>query len=179
MTRDFRKERRALLTMSEEDRFWFKVQKGEGCWEWLGSRSTDGYGLLARGKTGDGEQLASRRSWELTHGPIPEGLLVCHHCDNPPCVRPDHLYLGTQSDNMRDARSKGRMPVGQIRRYKRKGRRHGEGVWGCKLTEAKVVEMRRVHALGGRTCQSLADEYRVNIGTVSRVISRRLWRHVA
>jgi DNA-binding CsgD family transcriptional regulator len=88
------------------ERFWRKVRKGEECWEWTGFRVPPlGYG---RFRLNDEQTWAHRVSWELTFGPIPEGLQVCHRCDNPPCVRPDHLFLGTPLDNVRDMIGKGR-----------------------------------------------------------------------
>lgn len=92
---------------SVESRFWSKVQKTDDCWLWRATRFPKGYGQI---KIKGRRRLAHRVAWELTNGPIPDGLQVCHHCDNPPCVRPDHLFLGTQSDNIQDAVSKGRMP---------------------------------------------------------------------
>ncbi len=91
------------------ERFWPKVRRGEGCWEWTGARSAKGYGRLTAGRRGDGYLRTHRLSFELAYGPVPDGLFVLHRCDNPPCVRPDHLFLGTKSDNMRDAVSKGRL----------------------------------------------------------------------
>lgn len=90
------------------DRFWGKVAKGEGCWLWTGATDGHGYGVLHLG-TRNGVQKASRISWDLHYGPVPDGLHVCHHCDNPPCVRPDHLFLGAPYDNMHDAMNKGRI----------------------------------------------------------------------
>ena len=89
------------------DRFWSYVPVSEvGCWEWKGHRNTGGYGVITHNGR---DHTASRVSWEIHFGPIPDGLSICHHCDNPPCVRPDHLFIGTHSDNMRDAFAKGRL----------------------------------------------------------------------
>lgn len=85
--------------------FWHKALVGDGCWEWQASTYGIGYGQFHR----DGVMTpAHRMAWQLTHGSIPDGMVVCHRCDNPPCVRPDHLFLGTNKDNSRDMVAKGR-----------------------------------------------------------------------
>lgn len=86
------------------ERFWEKVQRGPDCWEWLGGCYHDGYGSF---RVGDRNQRAHRVSYQLTYGDIPSGMVVMHRCDNPLCVRPDHLTVGTAGDNVRDAIHKG------------------------------------------------------------------------
>lgn len=90
---------------SPTTRFWVNVVKTDGCWIWTGNFNAFGYGRI--GNNGKRE-LAHRFSWVLHYGPIPKGLIVCHHCDNTACVRPDHLFIGTQQDNMDDMISKNR-----------------------------------------------------------------------
>lgn len=89
------------------ERFWEKVRKGDAgdCWEWTANRHQFGYGMFAVRNV---PTTAMRVAWELTYGPIPSGLHVCHHCDNPPCCNPAHLFLGTAKDNLGDAARKGR-----------------------------------------------------------------------
>lgn len=141
------------------ERFWSQVAKGEGCWEWQGAGAAGGgYGRI----TVDGRhQLAHRLSWTMANGPIPAGMFVCHKCDNPPCVRPDHLFLGTNAENTQDAVSKGRMHLGEL---------HGM----ARLTEAQVVEIRRQRAAGVKG-SVLADRYGVNRNTIYHIKKRRTW----
>ena len=91
------------------ERFWAKVQKSDGCWLWTAYRNEKGYGRFDDGTI---THQAHRLAWALTNGPVADGLLVCHKCDNPPCCNPDHLFVGTQKDNMQDAKQKGRRADG-------------------------------------------------------------------
>jgi hypothetical protein len=91
--------------------FWTKVKRSADCWEWQGGKATGGYGQARDGRTGR-KTGTHRIAWTLTFGPIPSGFCVCHHCDNPPCVRPNHLFLGTVADNNRDMTAKGRSATG-------------------------------------------------------------------
>ena len=88
-------------------RFWSKVNKTDGCWEWTAYLNKQGYGRYG---IGSNVYRAHRLAFEEAYGPIPEGMFVCHKCDNPSCVRPDHLFLGTNSDNLKDCSAKGRHP---------------------------------------------------------------------
>lgn len=99
---------------STEEKFWSRVDKRgpDECWPWTGGRNTDGYGKAPRATgsrpIGRGYTAAHRVSWAIHFGPVPDGLWVLHHCDNPPCVNPAHLWLGTNLDNIRDRDAKGR-----------------------------------------------------------------------
>jgi len=156
-------------------RFWSKVavDSEESCWVWRGTTNRSGYGFF---KVKAGEQrLAHRVSWEFRNGPIPAGLCVCHRCDNPPCVNPAHLFLGTQGDNLADMRAKGRQGHGTIGRPGTPGEDHGS----AKMTDEKVREIRSRYALGGITQVALASEFSIDQKQVSNIIRRVNWRHVA
>lgn len=139
------------------------------CHEYLGPIDTDGYGKHRKQVEG------RRRSWqihrvvyEMAHGPIPGGLVVRHRCDNPPCVRVDHLELGTKSDNSHDMYDRGR------NRNAQPGSRNGMAV----LNEADVVDIRARYGKRGSGAQ-LAREYGVSRKTISKIIHNQRWRHVA
>ena len=143
-------------------RFWEKVDKSGDCWEWTGAK-VQGYG---QSYYQDKRIYAHRLSWVLEHGQIPHGLCVLHACDNPGCVRSDHLFLGTQLDNIRDRDNKGRQ---------RNGDRRGERAGGAKLNNTKVRVMRAYKNLGTR---QLSEVFSVSMDMVRRILSRRSWSHI-
>ena len=158
---------------SLEERFWEKVWKTpepNGCWLWIARISTTGYGAIGITGSKSGWMKAHRVVWELTYGPIPEGMFVCHHCDVPICVRPDHLFLGTPLDNMRDMIKKCRQSI--------LGRKCGEEHYGAVLTEEKVKEIRRSYTQESLTIASLAKMFGVSEGAITKVVKFRSWRHV-
>ena len=101
----------SLGTPTEEyvRRFWARVTRGDECWEWNGVYEVRWYGQFYSGRARGRMEKAHRFAWRATNGPIPAGILVLHRCDNPRCVRPDHLFLGTHKDNTADAKMKGRL----------------------------------------------------------------------
>jgi hypothetical protein len=136
------------------------------CWNWLASKRGAGYGQIQPGGKGRSPLTASRAAWDIFNGPIPEGLGVLHRCDNPACVNPAHLFLGTQITNMQDCSSKGRAkgPTGT-----------GENSVSHKLTDTVVDEMRSLHpALSQR---AIARRFGVCQRTVTCVVNRLRWNH--
>jgi hypothetical protein len=151
-------------------RFWAKVDKTGECWKWVGAlHAPHGYGVILRDRR---LVLAHRMSWELTYGAIPPGMQVLHKCDNKPCVRPTHLWLGTQQDNVDDMISKGRRVQGAFNPL------FGEDVHGSKLTSTSVRVIRRERAQG-RTLAELANKFGVSIATISLVARGLHWKHVS
>lgn len=147
--------------------FWSRcVPRPSGCLEWQGSRNRDGYG---RAPWGGSRVLAHRVAWTIAVGVIPAGMFVCHRCDNPPCCNPDHLFVGTNRDNMRDARAKGRTRNGGLR-----GSRHGR----ARLTEADIPVILGSLA-SGVSRAALGRRYGVQYQTISKIAAGKIWRHVA
>lgn len=146
----------------ELDRFWSKVRKSEtGCWEWLAAKSSKGYGSFMNDS---GSRMAHRYSYLIHNGDLPDGLFVCHSCDNPGCVRPDHLELGDQFKNMGDASSRRRIAMGE---------RQGLS----KLTERDVEIIARLRQ-EGMSCYKLARVFGVAANTISRIFTGDHWNHV-
>lgn len=162
----------ALEQWEAEARFWPKVRKGPGCWEWTASRNRWGYGRL--GVTRRQFAYAHRIAWELENGPIPTGKIVCHRCDNPACVRPDHLFLGTHADNVQDMLSKGR---GGLRLHPETAAR-GEQASKAKLKAEQVKEIRRLYRGGGISQRELARRFGVTQNAISMLLHRKSWSHV-
>jgi hypothetical protein len=161
-------------------RYWARVDKSGDCWLWTGGKTVAGYGILYQGGRGSRRIYAHRVAWELANGPIPDGLLVCHACDTPPCVNPAHLWLGTDSDNAWDKSRKGRSTTGDKHGLRLHPERvpRGERSGAAKLTEVDVRTIRIRYAGGGVTQQRLADEYGVVNSLICLIIKRRLWAHV-
>lgn len=148
---------------SLESRFFAKVIKTESCWLWKtrGRR----YGSI---KDGNKTKSINRVSWEIHFGPIPEGLEVCHTCDNTFCVNPGHLFLGTHEDNMKDMKSKGRSNGGSP---------PGENCGSSKLTNEQVIEIRRLGSLD-LSHQKIAERFNVSRRTIGFIINKETWRHI-
>jgi hypothetical protein len=145
------------------ERFQRFIAKSDGCWIWTGGRDQKGYGCFAGRK-------AHRWSWELHNGPIPPGMLACHHCDNPPCVNPAHLFLGTAKDNSADMVAKGRVKRPCL------GKKGADG-HNAKLTDDDVREIRRLSALGLST-RKIGHRFGVSKFPVSEILRGKTWAHV-
>lgn len=147
-------------SLSLAARFFSKIAFGAcDCWYWVGARNHLGYGETASGK-------AHRVSWELHHGPIPEGMHILHRCDVRCCVNPGHLFLGTHADNMRDMAGKGRGATPDVR---------GERNPQAKLTAAEVEAMREARQITGATYRTIARWFGVNTMTAHRAINGATW----
>lgn len=158
--------RRNTGDKTQEERFWDKVDKSGECWLWQAKQKTYGYFDYNRKTT-----LAHRVSYMMAYGEIPAGLFVCHHCDTPLCVRPDHLFVGTHQDNMDDCASKDRWA-------KEKPTQRGEGGSKAVLTNEQVLEIRERYVKGVVGVKRLAKEYGVNHSSIYKIVTRKHWKHI-
>jgi hypothetical protein len=155
-----------------EPRFWAKVNKTDGCWLWTAGLTSTGYGKFRVSPTHHGAALAHRVSWFIKHGRWPhDGLYVCHHCDVPACVNPDHLFLGTQADNQQDASRKGRCLAQANPERMAKGERNGNS----RITREDVLLIREKHSSGLSMAQ-IARDIECGASTVRNVIVGRTWK---
>ncbi len=160
-----------VITESLKARFLAKVDKSvgpDGCWPWTASLNAYGYGQLATGWKRP-PVAAHRLSYELNVEPIPDGIFVLHRCDNPACVNPAHLFLGTQADNVADMISKGRNRTGEMPR--------GEGHHKTTLTADQVRDIRRRYA-DGETQTDIAEEFEISQPGISQIVRRVTWSHI-
>lgn len=155
---------------SEKRRFWEKVEVSSsvGCWYWAGHKHKAGHGqFYFRGRA----HYAHRVAWRLTFGRL-QGKFVLHRCDNPNCVNPFHLFLGTQADNVADMIAKGRMAYGEKRA--RKGEKHGM----AELTNKDVKYLRKAHAQNSKTVKELSAQFGVTKACIYDCLKRKTWRHI-
>lgn len=139
-----------------EERYWSKVDKSGDCWLWQASTNTNnGYGRFWANKEA-GHTLAHRFVWELVNGPIPDGMEVCHSCDTPACVRPEHLFLGSHSDNIADCVAKGRNNLQE-------------------LTVEQVLEIKERLKKGGETQVEIAKDYPITRGAIYHIKTGSTW----
>ena len=167
---------RSLLDLPDRVRSKVQVNPETGCWEWTGSRMKKGYGRLGVGSRTDGTRRTvstHRYVWEWFNGPIPDlpsadyrGACVLHRCDNPACVNPEHLFLGSHRANMADRDAKGRLRVLK-----------GAARSTAKLTDRRVRQMFELHEQGWSK-QAMADYFEIDRATVYRILDRKRWAHV-
>lgn len=143
--------------------FWSKVDKSGDCWIWKTYRKLEHPKFVFQGK----RWRASRLAYFWEHGEIPEHLDACHKCDNPLCVRPSHLFLGTDSDNQQDAKRKGR-----------RAPKYGEFSGAARLTNADVAEIRQTYKPRNGSSKALAARFGVTVQTIKSVAHRRSWKHL-
>jgi len=145
---------------------WKRIDKRseDECWEWKGAVSTNGYGAMSINCKDDSTH---RIVYCEIFGTIPEGLFVLHHCDNPSCCNPNHLFLGTPKDNMKDRNQKGR---GNVPR--------GEEHYRSKLIKEQVLEIRKLYITNEYTQTKLGKMFGVAPSNISNIINRKAWRHI-
>jgi hypothetical protein len=189
-TRPLFKPRRKAATQTARHLLWKMAGEvrvaANGCWEWQAGRRAS-YGEVYLSKTHAALLPASWRAaqlsvpahrvvYHLCVAPVPDGLWVLHDCDNPPCCRPNHLFLGTNLDNIRDKVAKGRQARGAAVR-KNHGHLKGEGVITARVTAAEVMEMRRRDAAAENPAL-IAQDYGLSVGQVQGIVAGKVWAHL-
>jgi hypothetical protein len=169
-------------------RFWEQVAQSnpDACWEWQGGRYPTGYGRMYW--TAKGNAYTHRIAYELTYGAIPEGLFVCHHCDNPPCCNPAHLFAGTAKDNSQDRDRKGRHRAPEVvRQLAREGKLKGRATTfkpkgelnnRAKITPDIVRAIRRAAANGEGSAREIGLRYGLSRNHTAHIINRSKWAHI-
>ncbi len=191
------------MTRPIADRFWKFVDKksNDDCWNWTGGKMGNGYGSLRVSNKQGSHVYAHRLSWELHNGPIPKGMQVLHHCDNPSCVNPNHLFIGTASDNMRDMDSKNRrgnrnyacgdrnglrLHPEKCARGDRNGmrihpeKRHhfcGEKNGMAKLTKLDIEKIKQMKS-NGISQKEISINFRVSQANISLIVNNKRWQEV-
>lgn len=141
-----------------------KINSDDACWEWESGVDKDGYGKF---QFRENPWRAHRVSWTIYNGEIPEGMYVCHKCDNPTCVRPSHLWLGTDADNIHDMDEKGRRTP-----------QSGEQNNASRLTKAQVIEIRELYANTDMFQWEIAEKFGVSRELVGQIVRRDIWSHL-
>ena len=155
--------------------YWKRIVKSDGCWEWTGTKFSVGYGDFRL----QGKRWATHRlAWTLANGEIPAGLMVCHHCDNRACVRPDHLFLGTAQDNVSDCVRKGRNWPGFKIQPRPINIPRGSQCVRAVFTEDQVRKMRELYATGKYSYSQLARHFDCSPSNIPKIIRREIWKHV-
>jgi hypothetical protein len=176
------------LNATAAERFWVKVDKSDGCHIWTARRDDDGYGKFRPDGANTGDVGAHRVAYVLGGGAIAEGEMVCHTCDNPPCVRFDHLFLGTAADNNADKARKGRARSGNTSATAARGEQsarythpettaRGERNGSSRLTEVMIREIRTAVA-SGESQGSVGRRLGVPQPHVSSIVRRKSWAHI-
>lgn len=156
---------RVPVPLNERAKKYFSPS-GDGCWEWTGGKDRRGYGQIGECGVGGRTLRAHRVVYEMMVGPIPAGMELCHRCDNPGCVRPDHMFIGTHWDNMQDRNRKGR-----VKKPDNRGENNGRAL----LTVSDVKRVRFVLSLGYNQCQ-VARFFEVNRTTIRSIAIGRNWK---
>jgi hypothetical protein len=155
-----------------EERFWSKVRKTDQCWLWTAGKHVFGYGRIRVLHDGKWSMVEAHRvAWEIANGRVPEGLWVLHSCDTPACVRPDHLFLGSQTDNMRDAVMKGRHSLGSPG----VSRNRGTANPSARLSYEKAREI-RARFETGESSDQLAVDFKVSAGHIRSILAGLKWQ---